>query len=55
MGILEIAIAALSVMGGITVGSAITGAVMGSRREIGAFRGFLWGLCSPWSASEGSG
>ena len=47
MGILEIAIAALSVMGGITVGSAITGAVMGSRREIGAFRGVLWGLLLP--------
>lgn len=55
MGILEIAVAALSVMGVTTVGSAITGAVMGSRREIGAFRGFLWGCCSPWSASEGSG
>lgn len=47
MGILEIAIAALSVMGGTTVGSAITGAVMGSRRDIGAFRGFLWGLLLP--------
>lgn len=47
MGILEIAVAALSVMGGTTVGSAITGAVMGSRREIGAFRGFLWGLLLP--------
>ena len=44
MGILEIAVAALSVMGGTTVGSAITGAVMGSRREIGAVRGFLWGI-----------
>lgn len=47
MGILEIAVAALSVMGGTTVGSAITGAIMGSRREIGAFRGFLWGLLLP--------
>ena len=47
MGILGIAVAALSVMGGTTVGSAITGAVMGSRREIGAFRGFLWGLLLP--------
>lgn len=47
MGILEIAIAALSVMGGTTVGSAITGAVMGSCRDIGAFRGFLWGLLLP--------
>ena len=47
MGILEIAVAALSVLGGTTVGSAITGAVMGSRREIGAFRGFLWGLLLP--------
>lgn len=47
MGILEIAVAALSVMGGTTVGSAITGAVMGSRRDIGAFRGFLWGLLLP--------
>lgn len=47
MGILEIAIVALSVMGGTTVGSAITGAVMGSRRDIGAFRGFLWGLLLP--------
>ena len=47
MGILEIAVAALSVMGGTTVGSAITGAVMGSRREIGALRGFLWGLLLP--------
>lgn len=46
MGILEIAVAALSVMGVTTVGSAITGAVMGSR-EIGAFRGFLWGLLLP--------
>ena len=41
------AVAALSVMGGTTVGSAITGAVMGSRREIGALRGFLWGLLLP--------
>lgn len=47
MGILEIAIAVLSVMVGITVGSAITGTVMGSSREIGAFRGFLWGLFLP--------
>ena len=47
MGILEIAVAALSVMGGTTVGSAITGAVMGSRREIGALRGFLCGLLLP--------
>lgn len=47
MGILEIAVAALSVMGVTTVGSAITGAFMGSRREIGAFRGFLWGLLLP--------
>lgn len=47
MGILEIAVAALSVMGGTTVGSAITGAVMGSSRKIGAFRGFLWGLFLP--------
>lgn len=55
MGILEIAVAALSVMGGTTVGSAITGAVMGSRREIGAFRDSFGDCCSPWSASEGSG
>lgn len=47
MGILEIAVAALSVMGGTTVGSTITGAVMGSRREIGSFRGFLWELLLP--------
>ena len=47
MGILEIAVAALSVMGVTTVGSAITGAVMGSRRESGAFRGFRWGLWLP--------
>lgn len=47
MGILEIAVAALSVMGGITVGSAIVGAAMGSSRKIGAFRGFLWGLFLP--------
>lgn len=47
MGILEIAVAALSVMGGTTVGSAVVGAVMGSSRKIGAFRGFLWGLFLP--------
>ena len=47
MGVLEIAIAALSVMGGITVGSAVVGAAMGSSRKVGAFRGFLWGLFLP--------
>ena len=47
MGVLEIAVAALVVMGAITGGSAITGAVLGSRREIGALRGFLWGLFLP--------
>lgn len=47
MGVLEIAVAALVVMGAITGGSAITGAVIGSRREIGALRGFLWGLFLP--------
>ena len=39
MGVLEIAVAALVVMGAITGGSAITGAVLGSR--------FLWGLFLP--------
>ncbi len=47
MGVLEIAIAALVVMGAITGGSAITGAVLGGRREIGVLRGFLWGLFLP--------
>ena len=47
MGVLEIAVTALVVMGAITGGSAITGAVMGSRREIGALRGFSWGLFLP--------
>ncbi len=47
MGVPEIAIAALVVMGAITGGSAITGVVLGSRREIGALRGFLWGLFLP--------
>lgn len=47
MGVLEIAVAALVVMGAITGGSAITGAVLGGRREIGVLRGFLWGLFLP--------
>lgn len=47
MGILEIAIAALSVMGGISVGSAVAGGAMGSSRKIGAFRGFPLGLFLP--------
>lgn len=47
MGILEIAVAALSVMGGTTVCSAITGAVMGSRREIGGVPGIPLGAVAP--------
>lgn len=47
MGVLEIAVATLVVMGAITGGSAITGAVLGGRREIGVLRGFLWGLFLP--------
>lgn len=47
MGVLGLAIAALAVMASVTGVSAITGAVMGSRREIGAVKGFLWGLFLP--------
>lgn len=47
MGVLGVAIAALVTMASVTGASAITGAVMGSRREIGAVKGFLWGLFLP--------
>lgn len=47
MGIAEIVVATLAVMGGITGGSAITGAVMGSHRKIGGVKGFFWGLMLP--------
>ena len=41
------AITALALMASVTGASAVTGAVMGSRREIGAVKGFLWGLFLP--------
>ena len=47
MGIAGIVTATFVVMGGITGGSAITGAVMGSHRKIGAVKGFFWGLMLP--------
>lgn len=47
MGIAGIVTATFVVMGGITGGSAIAGAVMGSHRKIGAVKGFFWGLMLP--------
>ena len=47
MGIAGIVTATFVVIGGITGGSAITGAVMGSHRKIGAVKGFFWGLMLP--------
>ena len=47
MGVLGLAITALALMASVTGASAVTGAVMGSRREIGAVKGFLWGLFLP--------
>ena len=47
MGIAEIVTATLEVMGGITGGSAIMEAVMGSHKKIGSVRGFFWGLMFP--------
>jgi len=47
MGVLGLAIAALVTMVSATGASAVTGAIMGGRRKIGAVKGFLWGLFLP--------
>ena len=47
MGVLEIAVAAVILIAGTVGGSAVAGAVLGRGRDIGAGRGFGWGLLLP--------
>ncbi len=47
MGVLEIAVAAVILIAGTVGGSAVAGALLGRGRDIGAGRGFGWGLLLP--------
>ena len=47
MGVLEIAVAAVFLIAGTVGGSAVAGAVLGRDRNIGAGKGFGWGLLLP--------
>ena len=47
MGVLEIAVAAVILIAGTVCGSAVAGALLGRDRDIGAGRGFGWGLLLP--------
>lgn len=47
MGVLEIAVASVILIAGAVGGSAVAGALLGRGRDIGAGRGFGWGLLLP--------
>ena len=47
MGVLEIAVAAIFLIAGTVGGSAVAGALLGRHRDLGAARGFGWGLLLP--------
>lgn len=47
MGVLEIAVAAIILIAGTVGGSAVVGALLGRSRDIGAGKGFGWGLLLP--------
>ena len=47
MGVLEIAVAAVFLIAGTVGGSAVAGALLGRDRDVGAGRGFGWGLLLP--------
>jgi hypothetical protein len=47
MGVLEIAVAAIILIAGTVGGSAVAGALLGRNRDIGAGKGFGWGLLLP--------
>ena len=47
MGVLEIAVAAIILIAGTVGGSAVAGAMLGRDRDIGAGKGFGWGLLLP--------
>ena len=47
MGVLEIAVAAIFLIAGAVGGSAVAGALLGRHRDLGAARGFGWGLLLP--------
>ena len=47
MGVLEIAVAAIFLIAGIVGVSAVAGALIGRSRDIGAAKGFGWGLLLP--------
>ena len=47
MGVLEIAVAAVFLIAGTVGGSAVAGALLGRDRDIGAGKGFGWGLLLP--------
>lgn len=47
MGVLEIAMAAIFLIAGIVGVSAVAGALIGRSRDIGAAKGFGWGLLLP--------
>lgn len=47
MGVLEIAVAAIFLIAGAVGGSAVAGALLGRHRDIGAGKGFGWGLLLP--------